>query len=196
MSSSPPHEPLENTMPRYYSRTAIGLHWTVFALIATALAMGWIMTGMGISPLKLRVYSWHKWIGVTVLALFFVRGVWRLMRAPPPLLPAPGWQQGAAHALHAILYLFMFVQPLTGWMYSNATGYPIVYLGLIRLPNLVAKDKPLALIFEQIHDVGAIVLAAAIAIHALAALKHHVIDRDATLRRMLSSRQPVDNQPS
>ena len=174
-------------MPEHYSRTAIGLHWTVFALIATALAMGWTMTSMHISPLKLRVYSWHKWIGVTVLALFFVRALWRLTHAPPPLLPAPKWQQQAAHGLHALLYLLMLLQPLTGWIYSNAAGYPIVYLSLIPLPNLVAKDKPLAVMFENIHVVGAIVLTAAIAIHVIAAVKHHVIDRDATLRRILSS---------
>jgi cytochrome b561 len=187
MSSDAPHDRLQSTMPRHYSRTAITLHWAVFALIATALAMGWIMTGLRISPLKLRVYSWHKWIGVTVLALFFVRGLWRLTHVPPPLLPGPAWQRGAAHFLHAALYILMFLQPLTGWIYSNATGYPIVYLGLVPLPNLVAKNKPLAVIFEQIHDVSAIVLTVAIAIHAVAALKHHVIDRDATLRRMLSS---------
>ena len=187
MSSKTPHEQLESTLPGHYSRTAIGLHWTVFALIVTALAMGWIMTDMRISPMKLRLFNWHKWIGVTVLALFFVRGLWRLTHAPPRLLPAPKWQQQAAHALHALLYAMMFVQPLTGWIYSNATGYPIVYLSLIPLPNLVAKDKPLAAIFLNIHIVGAFVLAVAIGVHVLAALKHHVIDRDATLRRILSS---------
>jgi cytochrome b561 len=134
------------------------------------------------------VFSWHKWIGVTVLALFFVRGLWRLTHTPPRLLPAPRWQHLTAHALHALLYVMMFVQPLAGWIYSNATGYPIVYLGLIPLPNLVAKDKLLAAVFQDIHDLGAIVLAVAIGIHALAALKHHVVDRDATLRRICSSR--------
>ena len=172
-------------MPQHYTRTAIALHWAVAALVITAFAMGWIMTGMAISPLKLKVFSWHKWLGVTVLALFFIRGLWRLTHAPPPLLPMPAWQRLTAHALHGLLYLLILVQPLTGWLYSNAAGYPIVYLKLIPLPNLVAKDKALADTFEKLHGTGAVILATAIGLHLLAALKHHLIDRDDTLRRML-----------
>jgi cytochrome b561 len=175
----------QSAPPEHYTRTAIALHWTVAALIITALTMGWIMTDMAISPLKLRVYSWHKWLGVTVLALFFARGVWRLTHTPPPLLPMPSWQRFAAHALHAMLYVLMLVQPLTGWIYSNAAGYPIVYLSLIPLPNLVARDKELAKLFEQIHGTGALLLAVLVGLHALAALKHHLVDHDATLRRMV-----------
>lgn len=168
-----------------YTRTAVALHWTIVALIVTALGMGWFMTDMAISPLQLRVYSWHKWIGVTVLALFAVRGLWRLGHAPPALLPMPAWQRLAAQAMHGFLYLMMLVQPLTGWIYSNASGYPIVYLKLIPLPNLAGKDKALATAFEEIHSTGGWLLAVAIGLHALAALKHHFIDRDDTLRRML-----------
>jgi cytochrome b561 len=175
--------------PGRYTRTAIALHWIVAALIITALAMGWTMIGMSISPLKLRVYSWHKWIGVTVLILFFARGLWRLTHKPPALLPMPAWQRFGAHALHAALYFFMLVQPLTGWLYSNAVGYPVVFLGLIPLPNLVARNKELAKVFDNIHGVSAFVIAALVVCHILAALKHHFIDRDTTLLRMLGSRR-------
>jgi cytochrome b561 len=84
-----------------------------------------------------------------------------------------------------LLYLMLLVQPLTGWIYSNAAGFPVVYLKLIPLPNLVAKDKALAARFEDLHGAGGTILAIAIGLHALAALKHHFIDRDDTLRRML-----------
>jgi len=171
-----------------YTRTAVALHWTIAALIISAIGAGWFMTDMAISPLKLRVYSWHKWIGVTVLALFAVRALWRLTHAPPPLLPMPAWQRLAAQSLHGFLYLMMVVQPLTGWIYSNASGFPIVYLKLIPLPNLVGKDKALARAFQDYHSIGGTVLAVAIGLHALAALKHHLVDRDDTLRRMLSWR--------
>ena len=79
----------------------------------------------------------------------------------------------------------LLVQPITGWLYSNASGRPIVYLGLIPLPNLVAKDKVLAGDLKEFHETGAVVLAIAAGLHLLAALKHHFIDHDDTLRRML-----------
>jgi len=172
-------------MPDRYTRTAVALHWTVMALVITALCMGWFMTDLAISPLKLRVYSWHKWIGVTVLGLSAVRALWRLSHAPPAPVPMAAWQRLSAHAIHGLLYLMLLVQPLTGWIYSNAAGFPVVYLKLIPLPNLVAKDKALAARFEDLHSAGGTILAIAIGLHALAALKHHFIDRDDTLRRML-----------
>ena len=177
-------------MPNHYTRTAVALHWTVVAFIITAFAMGWIMTDMAISPLRLRLFSWHKWVGVTVLALFFVRGLWRLTHQPPALLPMPVWQRMVAHSLHGLLYAMLLMQPLSGWIYSNASGYPIVYLGLIPLPNLVGKGKALAATFKEIHSIGSVLLAVAIGLHVLASLKHHFIDRDDTLRRMLRWRTP------
>jgi cytochrome b561 len=171
-----------------YTGTAITLHWTMAALVITALAMGWIMTDMVSSPLKLEVFSWHKWIGITVLALLFVRASWRLWHPGPPLLPMAAWQRHSAQFLHGFLYLMLLLQPVTGWLYSNAAGRPIVYLGLIPLPNLVAKDKALAGTFRELHGTGAVVLAVAVGLHLLAALKHHYIDRDDTLRRMWKPR--------
>jgi cytochrome b561 len=173
-----------------YTRTAVALHWTVAALVITALCMGWIMTDMVISPLRLEVFDWHKWIGITVLTLFFVRALWRLTHPAPPLLTMPAWQRRAAQCLHGFLYLMLLVQPITGWLYSNASGRAIVYLGLIPLPNLVGKDKALAGTLREFHSTGGMLLAIAVGLHVLAALKHHLIDRDDTLRRMLRWRTP------
>jgi cytochrome b561 len=146
--------------------------------------MGWIMTDMASSPQKLRVYDWHKWTGITILALFFVRALWRLTHPAPALLPMAAWQRRSAQFLHVFLYVMLLVQPITGWLYSNAAGRPIVYLGLVPLPTLVAKDKALAASLKELHETGAVVLAIAVGLHLLAALKHHYIDRDDTLRRM------------
>jgi cytochrome b561 len=169
----------------HYTRTAVGLHWLIAALIITAFCFGWIMTDMDISPLKLKMFSWHKWVGITVLGLAIVRIVWRLGHQAPPMVPMPRWQHAAAHALHGVLYLLLLAQPLSGWIYSNAAGYPIVYLSLWRLPDLAAKNPALAMRWEEIHSLLGWLLLGCIIAHAAAALVHHFFHRDETLRRML-----------
>lgn len=174
----------------HYSRTAVALHWSIAVLIFAALALGWTMTSMAISPLRLKAYNYHKWIGVTILGLAVLRSAWRLTHRAPPLLPMPRWQQVAAHGGHWLLYLLMLVIPVTGWIYSNAAGYPIVYLGKFPLPTLVGRNHELAARWVTVHHVLAFVLAAVIAGHVLAALHHQFIVRDGTLRRMLTWRRP------
>ena len=171
--------------PSHYSRTAIALHWGVAGLVIILLAVGWVMTSMSGSPTKLQVVTWHKWGGITVLALFFVRSLWRLTHPVPPPLPAAAWQQRASGIMHALLYAMLLVQPLSGWLFSSAAGRQVVYLNLVPLPNLVARNPALGAVFKELHDAGGTLLAVVIALHALAALKRHFIDRDDTLRRML-----------
>ncbi len=173
----------------HYTRTAVGLHWLIAAFILAALFMGWTMTAMPVSPQKLKVYNWHKWVGVTVLGLAVLRLLWRLTHRPPAL-PAmvPAWQRGAAHAGHALLYVLMIGMPVTGWIYSNLTGYPVVYLGRIPLPDLVERNRELADTWVQVHATLGIILAVVVAGHVLAALYHQFIVRDGTLLRMFAWR--------
>jgi cytochrome b561 len=172
----------------HYTRTAVSLHWLIAGFILAALFMGWTMTSMEFSPGKLKLVNYHKWVGVTVLALVLLRISWRLTHRPPPLEAMPRWQQFAAHAGHGLLYLLMVAVPLSGWAYSNASGYPIVYLGKLPLPDLVTKDKVLAAQLVEVHGALAIAMAATVALHVLAALQHHFLHKDRTLRRMLSWR--------
>ncbi|HXC60393.1 MAG TPA: cytochrome b [Steroidobacteraceae bacterium] len=181
-----PRDPMNVTT---YTRTAVALHWLVAGFILAGLFMGWTMTDMAISPARLKMYNYHKWVGVTVLTLALLRLIWRLTHRPPPLVTMPRWQQLAAHGGHALLYLLMLVVPLTGWIYSNATGYRVVYLGKLPLPNLVAKDKALADFWHGAHELLATVLAITIALHVLAALQHHFLHKDNTLRRMFQWRR-------
>jgi cytochrome b561 len=172
-----------------YTRTAVGLHWTMAGLILAGLFMGWTMTEMDVSPQRLKVYNWHKWVGVTVLLLALLRLLWRLTHRAPPLEPSmPAWQRAGAHISHGLLYLLLFVMPVTGWIYSNYTGYPVVYLGKVPLPNLVERDRELAATWLDVHVTLSVILAVVVSVHALAALYHHFISRDATLRRMLAWR--------
>ena len=168
-----------------YTRTARTLHWLIGFMILCAFTMGWTMVSLGFSPLKLKMFNWHKWLGICILSLVVIRSGWRLTHPPPAMLPMPRWQSVSAHALHVLLYLLMFAQPLTGWAYSNATGYPIVLFGLLRLPDLVGKSKPLADRLAAAHITLAWLLFACIVLHVLAALQHHFIARDGTLRRIL-----------
>ncbi len=168
-----------------YTTTAISLHWLIALLIVAGFALGLYMVDLKISPDKLRYYSWHKWLGITVLALAVMRLLWRLTHKPPPL-PAgtPRWQVQAASAGHWALYALLFAIPLSGWAYSSASGYPVVYLGQLPLPDWVPKDKALASQMKEIHDLLTTVLMIVVGVHVLAAVKHHFIDHDGLLHRM------------
>ncbi len=107
-------------------------------------------------------------------------------------MPQPGmprWQRFAASASHFLLYALMLAIPLSGWLFSSASGFKVVYLGKIPLPDLVAKDKALAESLLVVHQTLNYFMAAMVALHVAAALKHHFIDRDDVLLRMLRSRQ-------
>jgi len=170
--------------PVRYTRTAITLHWLIAALIICAFSLGWIMTDLAVSPLRLRMFNWHKWVGVTILLLVIIRLVWRLTHRPPPMLPMPAWQRISAKTLHAALYVLLLLQTFSGWIYSNAAGYQVVYLGLIPLPNLVEKNKEVADVLMERHEFLGWCLFVAALLHIMAALKHQFMDGDSTLKRM------------
>ncbi len=168
-----------------YTRTAIALHWVAALLIVANLLLGVSMVALPLSPLKLRAFGVHKWIGITVFLVASARLAWRYANPPPPPVAMPEWQRRAAAVTHATLYVLMLAVPLSGWIYSSSTGVSVVYLGLVPLPDLVAKDKALASALRAVHVTLNLGLAVLVGAHAGAALKHHFVDRDAVLRRML-----------
>jgi cytochrome b561 len=180
----------QEAAPSAYTRTAVMFHWLIAVLIACGFTIGARMVSLPFSPARVRIFAYHKWIGITVLALAAARLLWRLTHPAPPLLPMPRWQSLAAHALHGVLYALMFLVPLAGWLYSSASGYPVVYLKLWQLPDLVPKNKALADVLVQVHTTLAWTLAVVVLLHVAAAVKHHLIDRDDTLRRILAWRRP------
>jgi len=173
-----------------YTTTAIVFHWLIAVLLVGAFTLGLVMTDIpGFTPAKLRYYAWHKWAGVTVLLLALLRLLWRLKNRPPALAASmPAWQRGAAHGLHHLLYVLMFAVPLSGYFYTLAAGIPVVYFGLFKLPVFIAKDPALAAVLKGLHYWLVMSMAALVGLHVLAALKHAVVDRDGTLRRMLPGR--------
>jgi len=178
------------TLSETYNRGAIALHWITAALIIANLLLGLSMVGLPISPRKLSWYLVHKSIGITVFLLTSLRLVWRLARPHPAPVPMPSWQRRAAAASHALLYLLLFAIPITGWLYSSATGVQVVYLGLMPLPDLVHKSRALGDVLRLVHvDLNAL-LFVGVSVHAAAAVRHHVVDRDAVLVRMLPLVKP------
>lgn len=169
-----------------YTFIAVLLHWITALFIASAFVLGIYMTGLLLSPLKLRLYSYHKWAGVFIFAIALLRISWRAFN-PPPKLPAhmADWEKNAAKAAHYALYALITVVPLSGWIMSSAHGFQTVFLGVLPLPDIIGKDKELAGQLESLHFILNKLLLLTIIAHAVAALKHHFIDRDDVLIRML-----------
>jgi cytochrome b561 len=174
--------------PTRYSGVAIALHWWLAAALLASFCAGLYMVDLSASPLKLRLYNWHKWAGVTILALSALRLVWRLTHRPPPDLPMPGWQRSAVRLTHRAMYGLFFAVPLAGWAYSSAAGFSVVLFGILPLPDFVPRDRALADAIKPLHGNLAWALAALAALHVGAGLKHHFVDRDGLLGRMWPQR--------
>ena len=169
-----------------YTPAAIAFHWILAVLIIGNLAFGLTIVDLPLSPQKLRYFSWHKWTGVTIFLIASARLLWRLSHRAPALPPTmKPWERRLAHVAHVLLYVLFFAAPLTGWLFSSATGFQTVYLGVLPIPDLIAKNKELAEVLKLAHHWINYTLAAVIVLHAAAALKHHFVDRDDVLARML-----------
>ncbi|GLS14770.1 cytochrome b [Hydrogenophaga electricum] len=172
-----------------YSTPAIALHWLLGLALIGAFVVGLYMTGLPFSPQRLKLYNWHKWAGVVILTLSFVRLFWRLTHRPPHLpmvveAAMPPWQRLAHHATHHGLYVLFFAVPLLGWAYSSAAGFSIVLFGALPLPDFVPVSETLAEAIKPWHKLSAFAMAALVLLHVAGALKHHFIDRDGLLSRM------------
>jgi len=172
-----------------YTRTAMSLHWLIALMLFGMFGFGLYMVELPLSPQKLKFYSYHKWAGVTVFLLVLARLAWRITHRPPAL-PAdmPAWQVTAAKAGHHLLYLLMVIVPLSGWLMSSAKGFQTVWFGVLPLPDLLAKDEALGEALLLTHRLLNWFFMLVVAGHVLAALKHHFIDRDGLLSRMLPGR--------
>lgn len=173
-----------------YTITAILLHWATAAFIISATVLGIYMHELPFSPFKLKLYSYHKWIGVTVVMFALVRLAWRYSHRAPGL-PAnmPSWERKAANLAHIALYALMIVVPFVGWVMSSAHGFQTVYLSVLPIPDLIGKNKELAEALEKVHAILNLIFTALVFTHVAAALKHHFMNKDDVLTRMLGLRR-------
>ncbi|QJD30064.1 cytochrome b [Methylococcus geothermalis] len=175
-----------------YTNTAKWLHWIMAVLIVLAWFIGLYVADLPKGPEKALIMAWHKGFGTAVLALITVRLAWRLLN-PPPQFPdgmSPGLRQ-AAHSVHWTLYGLMIAQPLSGWAVSSASGYPVKLIGLITLPALVEKNESLAEFFVDVHSMLGWGLAILVLGHVAMAIKHHHVDRNGILKRILPGHRPA-----
>ncbi|HEX7454700.1 MAG TPA: cytochrome b [Gallionella sp.] len=178
-----------------YTTTAIVLHWLMALLIFAVFPLGLYMHDMHLSPAKLQLYSYHKWIGMTLLLLALLRVFWRITHTPPPLpVTMPRWQLLGSGVVHQLFYLLMLAVPLSGWLMSSAKGVQTVWFGILPLPDLVDKDKALGHLLGNVHQNLNYILLLLVAGHIAAALKHHYVDRDEVMARMLPGKSSKGNR--
>jgi len=188
-----------------YDATAIALHWLIAVVLIAQFAWGWEMQEIAKEPPGLRAdaFNLHKSMGLTLLALIAFRLFWLWRNPGPPFQPMPRWQARLARCIHMLLYLTLFVMPLTGYLGSVFSGYPVKYFGVV-LPSWNWKDPALKDICSTVHLATSWVLVSAVALHVAAALKHALVDRDGVLGRMgigsatrsTRTRKPFSSRPS
>lgn len=167
-----------------YSAPAKWFHWLIALAVLAAVALGIAMNNVANRETAGALYDLHRSTGTLILALAALRLLWRLFHPPPPLPGLPEWQARAATIMHWLLYFLLFALPLVGWAGTSAYGAEIVVYGLFVLPPLLAENEALSKLLLGTHEVVAFALVALLIGHAGAALHHHFIRRDDTLRRM------------
>lgn len=180
---------IRNNTQRWGS-VSIGLHWLTAILIIGLSVVGLIMTELPNSPLKLQIYALHKSFGLTVLALTLLRLAWRLAAGTPAELPGSRLQTLAAKSVHGLMYFLLLAMPLSGWLFNSAAGFPLRWFNLVQLPKLFTGYNPaLKDLAHDLHETGFYLLAALLLVHAGAALFHHYVLKDDTLKRMTGKMQ-------
>jgi cytochrome b561 len=172
-------------VPRYGAVAQI-MHWLIAALVFAMFGLGWYMARLPLGQEKFDLYQLHKSLGITIFALAVLRLLWRSFHPAPPL-PAglPPWERTAARISHALLYLMLLVQPLIGFLQSNAANFPVVLWGVWPLPALIGSNEGLGETLVVVHRWNSRLLLLLILLHVAAALRHHFVLKDDVLRRML-----------
>lgn len=171
----------------HYGSIAVYLHWLLALLIIGMLAVGLYMVNLPKGAQKMNLYDLHKATGMTVLVLVILRLSWRHYNIVPSLKTLPLWEKYAARFSHWSLYFLMLAMPLSGWMLTASAGYTVSYFGWFTVPNIITPPAHWKSYFGIMHEFFAYILIGFILFHIAGALKHHFIDKDNILKRMLRS---------
>lgn len=192
--------------PSRYTKTAIVLHWLIAVFIVLMFVLGWYMADLPKEAPKqtaydlfdLGIYTWqlteaisprtfyfnlHKSLGVTIMLLIVLRMIWRFMHQPPaPLSSYKAWEIKLAAGMHHLLYLLMVALPVSGIIMATYSKYGLKWFGIDLIKGL--DNKALREVFVEVHEVIGIMMLVVIAVHVAGALKHKIIDKDETMKRM------------
>ncbi|RTQ98356.1 cytochrome b [Halomonas nitroreducens] len=168
-----------------YGIVAKTFHWLLLLMLASSIVMGNLLAALPKGPEKLQAAGMHKSFGALLLALILLRLLWRLINETPKLPDSTTMVQAIlAKGMHGVLYLLMFLQPLSGILMSQAGGIPVSVFGLFEFPILLDKNPGLAELARSIHRAVWILLVLATLGHVGAALHHHFIKKDHVLKQM------------
>jgi cytochrome b561 len=165
-----------------FGRVVRAFHWLTVLMLVGSFALVWAVGWLTPGPTRAQVIDMHRTIGLLVLAVTVLRVIWRTVSRRTPNTSKPGLRW-VADIVHAMLLACLLIVPLLGWAYTNARGHMAILLG-IPLPSLIFKDQYLSRVAIGSHEFLAYALLTLIGVHVAAALWHHMVLRDATLKRM------------
>ena len=183
-------QPLTRTqLDGRYPRLSRYLHWITAAIVLLlVIPMGlWLAY---LRPeneaLKLRLYNLHESFGILVLVLVVLRLAYRWFRPAPPWPDdTPLTVRRMARLSHALLYVLLVLLPISGFLATNAWGFPLSLFNMLPLPSPIGKDEAIAKILSTVHWTSAAVLGAILVLHLAGAVLHRYVKRDSLSRRML-----------
>lgn len=166
------------------------VHWLSAGAIACAFAIAWLREALDEDHLRDLLVGVHRQLGLAVLLLWALRlALRRTAKGVAPPTAGPAWQRVVATLVHVVLYGLLVAMPLLGWALTNAHGHPVRIGGLVPLPALTGTDPDLADTLQEWHEAAGWALLAIVALHAGAALWHHLRLRDGVLRAMWPARR-------
>jgi len=168
-----------------YDRVARLFHWAIALMVLVQIPAGVAMTSEPLEGLSTPLYVLHKGMGCVLLVLIFGRILWRVTHRPPPFPDSmPPLEQRIAERTHIAIYALLVTMVVSGYLRTVADGYPIELLDAVGIPPLVSYHPRLAASMLVVHQFAVLALLGLVAVHVSAVLRHHLIDRDATLGRM------------
>lgn len=174
-------------MAEKYSIPSMIFHWLTTILIVALFVIGWGMVDLPRGPERSANFALHKSLGLTVFFISVLRIAWRLMN-PAPNYPSyiAKWKVRVARIVHALFYVALFLQPLSGYLSSSFSGYKTRWFG-IPLPHWGYRDLPLNEFFTDVHVACSVILSVLVLLHVMGAISH-LFARDGLFSRMLPGR--------
>lgn len=173
------------------SATTRILHWLIAITVIVMLAVGFYMADFEVWGL----YPIHKTVGVLAFVVILLRVIWRLKNGwPTPVRDYPAWEHKLAVITHWVLLLGTVIMPISGFIFSGAGGYGVEVFGVVLAPanpdlanpgKVIAYNAAVSDAGHEVHEIMGLVMVVAILLHLAGALKHHILDKDRTLLRML-----------